>query len=79
MAVQTARTKQRALAVQRLIDASNAVADRFNVEPADIPMHHRDPAYLPTLQIEAVVALLERIVAAPAAAPAKPATAKAKP
>ena len=63
MAAQTARTKQRAMAVHRLIEASNAVAEKFGVEPPAIPMHHRDPAFLPTLQIEAVVALLERITA----------------
>jgi hypothetical protein len=61
MAAQTVRTKQRATAVQRLIDSSNAVADKIGVEPADIPTRHRDPAYLPTLQIEAVAGLLERI------------------
>lgn len=79
MAAQTARTKQRALALQRLIDASAAVADKFGVEPADIPIHHRDPAFLPTLQIEAVAGLLERIATAAEPAPAKAATAKAKP
>lgn len=62
MAVQTARTRQRAVAVRRLIDASNAVAAQLGVSPADVPTYHRDSAYLPTLQIEAVSDLLERIV-----------------
>ena len=71
MASNMARIRQRAEAVQRLTNAANAAADTLGVDRAEIPMSHKDADFLPTLQIDAVAALLERI--AEANTPAKPA------
>ncbi len=71
MASSMARIKQRAEAVQRLTNAANAAADALGVERAEIPTSHKDADYLPTVQIDAVAALLERI--AGASEPKKPA------
>ena len=64
MASNMARIQQRAQAVQRLTNAANAAADALDVERADIPTSHKDAQHLPTLQIDAVAALLERIAGA---------------
>ena len=69
MATQAVRAKQRAIAVNRLTEAANAAAASLGIEPVEIPLHHRDAAHLPTVQIEAITALLERITEG--AAPAK--------
>lgn len=61
MATASARAKQRGIAVNRLIEQANATAQALGVEPVEIPTHHRDAAHLPTVQIEAVTELLERI------------------
>lgn len=72
MATNQARIKQRAEAVRRLTQAADAAADALGVDKAEIPTSHKDVDFLPTLQIDAVAALLERIAGANAR-PAKPA------
>jgi hypothetical protein len=76
MASAAVRAKQRAIAVNQLITAANAAAEAHGIEPVEIPTHHRDANHLPTLQIEAVTALLERI--AQGAAPAETTDAEAR-
>ena len=76
MASSMARIKQRADAVQRLTNAADAAADALGVERAEIPTSHKDADYLPTVQIDAVAALLERIAGATEPKPARKAAPK---
>lgn len=76
MASNATRVRQRAQAVNRLIEAAKAAAESAGVEAVAIPTHHREPDYLQTLQIEAAADLLERI--AKGAAPAESSDADSK-
>lgn len=62
MATPAARARQRAAALDRLIAVTNEMAESRGVDPPSIPMSHRDSAYLPTLQMEAVADFLEQFV-----------------
>ena len=61
MATATARAVQRAEAVQRLTEQTAVVADALGIAAPDIPTSHRDPSYVPTLQLEAVADFLANV------------------
>lgn len=75
MATRTARAMQRAEAIDRITRAASGLAGALNVPPPDMPMHHREPDYLATLQLDAIAVFLESLAAAKSDKPAK---AKAK-
>jgi hypothetical protein len=49
-------------ALARLRHAVETLASNFGVETAEIPDQYRDPAELPTMQLEAMADFLERVV-----------------
>jgi hypothetical protein len=71
MATPTARAVQRKAAIRRVITASTALAERFGIDPPTLPEHHRDTGYLPTLQLDAIGAFLERVAGSADAAVAE--------
>jgi hypothetical protein len=64
MATAAIRASQRLDATRRVVAAGQAVAERFGIDPPAIPDKHRDPAYLPTLQLEAMADFLESLAGA---------------
>ena len=61
MATPAARAIQRANALERLTKATKKLAKAHGVDAPEFPLHHRDPAYLPTLQMEAMADFLEAL------------------
>lgn len=64
MATATARAVQRAHALDRLTKTTKKLAKAYGVDELEFPMSHRDPAYLPTLQMEAIADFLESLTTA---------------
>lgn len=62
MATRAARAVQSAQALDRLVEVTTLLAESLSLEPPDIPRSHRDPTYLPTLQMEAVSDFLAQVV-----------------
>lgn len=73
MAHPWARAQQQAVARERLRTTAAAVAEAFGLDDPNIPVAHRDPYHLPTVQIEAVCDLLDALIEQ---APAKKAATK---
>ena len=78
MATPAARARQRIEAISRLTDLTNEMAESRGIDPPSIPTSHRDPAYIPTLQIEAVCDFLEAYLADDEPEPEPEPKAKAK-
>ena len=64
MATAAARAIQRAPALERLTKATKKLAKAYGVDAPDFPMSHRDPAYLPTVQMEVMADFLESLAGA---------------
>jgi hypothetical protein len=83
MATAMARAIQRANALDRLTKTTKKLAKAHGVDAPEFPLSHRDPAYLPTLQMEAIADFLEALAKSgadsgnePAETPAPKAAAK---
>ena len=61
MATAMARAVQRANALDRLTKTTKKLAKAHGVDAPEFPLSHRDPAYLPTLQMEAIADFLEAL------------------
>ena len=76
MATAMARAIQRANALDRLTKTTKKLAKAHGVDTPEFPLSHRDPAYLPTLQMEAIADFLESLATSDTAEPESKAAAK---